>query len=196
MSSHSLSYVTPEEYLERERLAKEKSEYIDGEIVAMAGGTPRHTLIAMNFAIFVGHQLRASTCRIFGADLRVCVRWGSLITYPDVTVVCGKAEYTDEKRDTVTNPRLIVEVLSPSTRNYDRNEKASLFRMVPSLREFLLIEQETVEVDHWRRLPDGSWVMTTVRDPAVTLHLESIGCELPIAEIYGGADEYVPGPGI
>src|SRR5260370_442826 len=191
MSSHSLSYVTPEEYIERERLATEKSEYIDGEIVAMAGGTPRHTLFAMNFAVFVGHQLRGSSCRIFGSDLRVCIRWGSLITYPDITVVCGQAEYTDEKRDTVTNPTLIVEVLSPSTRSYDRGEKARLFRMVLSLREFLLVDQETVEVEHWRRLPNGNWELATVRECGVTLHLESIGCDVPIDEIYRGSDEYL-----
>src|ERR1700694_5697214 len=188
MSSHSLSYVTPEEYLERERLAAEKSEYISGEIVAMAGGSPRHALIAANVIGIMHSQLRHGDCRIFDSDLRVCVRCGSLITYPDVTVVCGSPEYTDEKRDTVANPAVIVEVLSPSTKKYDRGEKARLFRMLPSLHEFLFVEQESIEVEHWRRLPNGNWELATVREAGVTLHLESIGCDLPVDEIYRGTE--------
>lgn len=190
MPSHSLSYVTPEEYLERERVAAEKSEYIDGAVVAMAGGSPRHALIAGNIIGVLYSQMRTVDCRIFTSDLRVCVRWGSLITYPDVTIVCGPEEYVDEKQDTVTNPHLIVEVLSPSTKNYDRGEKARLFRMLPSLRELLLVEQDSIEIEHWRRLPNGNWELATVRDSGVTLHLESIACKLQIDEIYRGAERY------
>jgi len=190
MASRPLDYVTPEEYLERERVATEKSEYINGVIVAMAGGSPRHALIAMNVGAALHNQLRQTCCRIFSSDLRVCVRWGTLTTYPDVTVICGEEEYTDDKRDTVTNPTLIAEVLSPSTKSYDRGEKARLFRMLPSMREFLLIEQETVEVEHWRRLPNGNWELATVQDPGAILHLESIGSELPVSEIYRGTERF------
>lgn len=128
-------HVSPEEYLERERLAAEKSEYIGGEIVLMAGGSPRHALMTMKAARAIGMQL-PDGCEVFSPDLRVSIRWGALITYPDVTVLCGDPEYTDERRDTVTNPALIVEILSPSTKTYDRGERARLVRMVPSLREF------------------------------------------------------------
>jgi Uma2 family endonuclease len=183
-------YVSPQEYLENERLATARSAYVSGEIIPRRV-SPRHALIAANVAGVIGNQLQRDRCHVFGSLLRVCIRWGSLITYPDVSVLCDKAEYVDEERDTVTNPTLIVEVLSPSTRSYDRGEKARLFRMVPSLREFLLVEQETVEVEHWRRLPNGNWELATVRESGVTLRLESIGCDLPIDEIYRGSDEYL-----
>jgi len=183
MSSQPVTRVTPEEYLERERAAESKSEYIFGEIVAMARGMPRHSLIVNNIQFSLTGRLLPKGCLVFNADLRVSVRWGDLITYPDVTVLCGRPEYVDEKQDTLTNPALVVEVLSESTKTFDRGEKSRLYRMVPSLQEYLLIDQTPVDVEHWRRLPNGNWELATIREESAILHL-SIGCELPVAEVY------------
>jgi Uma2 family endonuclease len=188
MSSRPLSYVTPEEYLAQERIADVKHEYIDGAIVAMAGGSPAHSLIAANVGRGLGNRLTDSSCLVFSSDLRVSVKWGKLITYPDVSVVCGKPQYVDAERDTIVNPTLIVEVLSPSTNNYDRGEKSRLYRMLPSLAEYLLIEQEPVEIEHYRRLPTGHWEIETLREKEAVIKLESVGCELPVKDVYRGID--------
>jgi Uma2 family endonuclease len=105
-------------------------------------------------------------------------------SYPDVTVVCGPLEYADQKHETVANPKLVIEVLSPSTRNYDLGDKARMYSRIPSLAELLLIEQDKVWIEHWRRLPNGHWDVQVVTDRSATLVMDSIGCEAPIAEIY------------
>lgn len=188
MSSHPVSYVSPEEYLERERLAETKSEYFHGEIVAMAGGTLQHAMITANLCVELAVRLRGKSCIVFSPDARVCVQWGSLITYPDVTVLCGTPQYADDRRDTLMNPTFLAEVLSPSTRAYDRGEKSRLFRMMPSLAEYLLVDQTPVDIEHFRRLPNGNWELTTLRDAAAVLSLESLGCEISAAEIYRNLD--------
>ena len=183
MSSQPVPRTTPQEYLERERVAEIKSEYIFGEIVAMAGGSPLHSLIVSNVQVALGSRLQQKSCAVFNSDLRVAVRWGDLITYPDVTALCGRPEYTDDKQDTLTNPTLVVEVLSGSTKSFDRGEKSRLYRMLPSLQEYLLVDQTPVEIEHWRRLPNGNWEVATIREQDAMLRL-SIGCELPVAEVY------------
>jgi Uma2 family endonuclease len=184
MASQPLSYVSPEEYLARERVAETKSEYIDGEIVAMAGGTPSHSLIATNVSSALWNRLAGGNCLAFNSDARVSVQSGKLITYPDVSVVCDEVQYVDDHRDTITNPRVVVEVLSPSIANYDRGAKSRLYRMLPSLAEYLLVDQDTVEVELYRRLPNGHWEIATFRDADAIIRLESIGCDLPMNEIY------------
>jgi Uma2 family endonuclease len=183
-----VSYVSPEEYLEFERLAETKHEYLHGEIIAVAGGSPGHGLIGGNVFRALGNRLDGTKCIPFNSDVRVCVRWGSLIAYPDVSIVCGAIEYVDDKRDTIANPRIVVEVLSPSTRNYDRGEKSRLYRLMPSLTEYLLIEQTPVEIEHYRRLPNDHWDIETIRDANAIVRLESIGCAIPISEIYRDLD--------
>lgn len=189
MSSQPVSCVSPEEYLELERTSLTKNEFVYGQIIAMAGGTPRHSFVISNIHIALGIALRGKQCFIFNADLRVCVRWGDLITYPDVTAVCGALQYVDEKRDTLINPTFIVEVLSPSTKSFDRSEKARLYRMLPSLMEYLLVEPEPVEIEHYRRLPNGNWELATIRDREATLRLESLACEIPVTEIYRNVEQ-------
>jgi len=177
--------LTPEQYLERERARVEKHEFIDGAMVAMSGGTPAHSRIATNI---VRNLPLGSGCQIFGSDLRVSAHWSRLITYPDVAVVCGQLEYTDERRDSITNPTLLVEVLSPSTEQHDRGMKAHLYRQIPSLREFLLIGQTPVEIDHYRRLDDGSWQIVRLTKMDDSLALDSLGCAFPVAAVYAGLE--------
>ncbi|MBI3683927.1 MAG: Uma2 family endonuclease [Acidobacteria bacterium] len=190
MATQPVPRFTMEEYLARERAAAFKSEYIHGEIVAMAGGTPRHSLIIGNMQYALSRRLEHSPCHVFNADLRVCVQVGDLVTYPDVTVLCGPAQFLDDKEDTLINPTVLVKVLSLSTRNYDRGEKARLYRAVRSLQEYLLIDPVPVEIEHGRRMPNGNWELATVRSRDHILELTSTGCSIPIEEIYRNVESY------
>lgn len=189
MASPPSSLLTPEQYLELERASEEKHEFIDGAMVAMAGGSIRHALICMNAGAAFHRALAGTSCLTFSPDARVSVFWDRLITYPDVTVVCGKPEYTDARKDTLTNPTVVVEVLSPSTRNFDQGEKARLYRQLPSLREFLIVEQERVFVEHYRRLPDGSWQIVVYAEEGSVIRLDSLGATLAVSELYLGVAE-------
>ena len=189
MSTQPLNTLSAENYLELERAAEQKHEYIDGEMVAMAGGSATHAFIATNCIFALMQALGGGACRVFTSDLRVCVHWDRLITYPDVTVVCGPLRFADVRKDTITNSTLLIEVLSPSTKNFDRGEKAARYRDLSSLQEFLLIDQTPVEVEHYRRLADGSWQIITHRDRAATIDLASVHAVLPIAAIYQGVEQ-------
>jgi Uma2 family endonuclease len=187
----AMSTVTPDEYLERERASDTKHEYWYGEIFAMAGGTPVHSFIINNIQATLTFSLRGKKCFVFNDDLRVAVRWDALITYPDVTVVCGLPKYADEKRDTVVNPILVAEVLSPSTTKSDRGEKAFLYRQLPSLREILLVEPSRVWVEHSWRLESGNWEIETITDPVAIMRLSGVGCDLPLVEIYRDSEIFL-----
>jgi Uma2 family endonuclease len=173
---------TPEEYLALERKAKYKSEYCNGFITAMSGASRDHNRIAGNFYRKISDQLEDGPCEAFVNDMRVRVTPTGLYTYPDV-VVCGEAQFLDDELDTLLNPTLIVEVLSPSTEGYDRGDKFSHYRRLDSLREYLLIAQNEVMVE--RHVRKGKkWVVTKYQDMEETLVLESIGCAVPLRQIY------------
>lgn len=184
MSTAPITYLTPEQYLEIERASDEKHEYWSGEMYAMAGGLPVHSFVINNIETALTQLLREKDCFVFNADLRVSVRWETLITYADVTVVCDAPKYVDERLDTVTNPTLVVEVLSPSTAAKDRGTKSFLYRQVPSMREILLVEPLPVQIEHYWKLPNGHWELETVTDRTAILKLPSLDCELPVTEIY------------
>jgi len=188
MASHSVARLTPEQYLDMERAAAERHEFVDGAMVAMAGGSPKHALITMNAGAALRTALRGRPCLTFSSDARVSAHWTRLITYPDVTVVCGQPEYAGEKRDTIANPTVLVEVLSPSTEEYDRGTKANFYRFIPSLREFLLVGQTPVEIDHYRRMDDGSWQIVALRSGDDVVQLQSLEVSIPVAEIYQGVE--------
>ncbi|MFN0171113.1 MAG: Uma2 family endonuclease [Bryobacteraceae bacterium] len=188
MASQPLNQLSPAAYLELERAAEQKHEFVEGEMVAMAGGSLAHALIMMNIGADLWQKLQGKHCFVFSSDARVCVHWDRLITYPDVTVVCGQPEHLDEKRDTITNPTVLVEVLSPSTMNFDRGEKARQYRGVSSLKEFLLVDQAPVDIEHYKRLPDGTWQIIRITAPDSRVRLESIDCELEAAVIYRGVN--------
>lgn len=174
---------TPEEYLAFEEEAEERHEYWDGEIVAMAGGSPAHNAICFDLAAALGPQLRASGCRGFTSDQRVRIPLENRYVYPDLAIVCGPPELDEDDR-TILNPTLIVEVLSPSTESKDRGPKLFGYRSLPSLRGCLLVAQDRTWVEHWSRQADGRWLVTELADPAATLDLPEIGSRLPLSEIY------------
>src|SRR4051794_3010020 len=171
---------TPEEYLALEREAEYKSEYIDGQIVAMIGASMGHNQITFNIAGLLFQQLRGTPCRAFSCDMRVHVKKGQreIYTYPDVVIVCGTPELVDGELDTLRNPTAIMEVLSPSTEKYDRGEKFKRYRTVPSLQEYLLIAQDTPFVEHYVRQGE-QWLLTEISRIGDVIRLRSIAYELP-----------------
>jgi len=150
----------------------------------MAGASPLHALIITNLVREFSQALRSRNCNVYSSDLRVRVRPTGLFTYPDVVVVCGAAEFADDQDDTLTNPTLIVEVLSESTQNYDRGQKFQHYRTLPSLREYLTVGQDAVHIEQWTRQPDGRWLLTESSDPAAELVFDSIGVRIGIATLY------------
>jgi Uma2 family endonuclease len=184
MSSAALrTRVTPEQYLAAERKAAFKSEYFDGYITAMSGASREHNRIAGNFYYEIRNKLENRPCEAFIGDLRVRVNATGLYTYPDVIVVCGEPEFLDAELDTLLNPTVIVEVLSPTTESYDRGAKFAHYRRLPSLKEYVLIDQSQVLVERYLRQGDD-WVFSALDDLDATLKLVSINCSLPLREIY------------
>jgi len=179
---------TYQEYLAFERSANVRHEFFDGEIYAMAGGTPTHAATCANLTIMLGSQLRGRGCQTHSSDLRIRVLETGLATYPDVTVVCGQRELDPEDRNTVTNPTLLVEVLSPSSAAYDRGEKLEHYQRIPSLREVLLVAHDERLIEIWRRGDDGTWSRSEARSGSLTL--TSVPCTLAVDEVY--RDELAP----
>ncbi len=172
------------EYVQLEEMSAVKHEFLDGQAWAMAGGTPDHAAVAANVTALLSNQLRDRPCRVFSSDLRVRVVATGLGTYPDVTVICARMELDpdDPKRHTVVNPKLIVEVLSASTEEYDRGEKLAHYRQIASLDEVVLVAHDSHRIDVWRR--DGDlWQQTSHRGDEVAT-LRSIACQLPIRDVY------------
>jgi Uma2 family endonuclease len=184
MAAQSQVAISAEEYLARERSGEWKHEYHDGEVVAMVGASEAHNLIAGNAFAGLHAQLRGRPCRVYPSDLRVRVSQAGLYTYPDLTVVCGPAQFADDHRDTLLNPTVIVEVLSPSTEGYDRGRKFQQYRTLESLREYLLIAQDARHVEHFVRQGDHQWLLSEASAPDAVLHLPSIGCALSLADLY------------
>ena len=177
---------TFDEYLDLESASNVKHEYLEGEIYAMAGGTPRHAAITLAIAGALLEKLRGGPCRAFSSDLRVLVTETGLATYPDVTVVCGPIE-TDPRSDaTVTNPKLLVEVLSRGTQDYDRGEKFDHYRRIASLSAVLFVWQNETRMELRSRQPDGGWSSTEYR-VGDSVRLEAVNCSLNVDDVYRDA---------
>jgi len=183
MSAAPKPYITPEQYLALERQAKTKSEYFAGEIFAMAGASPEHSLISSNVLGDLWSQLREGPCTVYNSDMKVRSTQEHY-AYPDVTVVCGEAQFAGEEREVLLNPTLIVEVLSPSTEAWDRGGKFEQYRQRESLQEDVLVAQDRPHVERFARQADGQWLLTEVNGSAAILALPSIGCELALSEVY------------
>jgi Uma2 family endonuclease len=167
-----------------ERQTDFKSEYLDGQIIAMGGASESHNLIASNVLASLHLQLRQRPCRVYQSDLRVRVNPNRLYSYPDVVVVCGKAQFEDDELDTLLNPTLIVEVLSKSTEEFDRGEKFRRYRTLVSLQEYLLIAQQECRLEQYTRQPDGSWRLVEFDQLSDRVSLSSIDCHLLLADVY------------
>ena len=182
------TYLTPEEYITLERKAipdadTVRSEYVNGKIIGMSGSNWAHNLITGNIAAGLHARLRDSGCVVFANEMRVSIPSVKSYFYPDVGVVCEEPRFEDDVFDTLLNPIVIVEVLSPSTEAYDRGDKFAHYRQLQSLQEYILVSQDKVRVDHYVRHA-AQWILTDFQNLEQHLPLTSIQCELPLQEIY------------
>jgi Uma2 family endonuclease len=178
-----IKYLTPEEYLAIERQAEDKSEYVDGLMYAMAGGSPQHSSIAMNVSGELYIQLKGTRCQVFNSDLKVRVPSKRKYLYPNVTVACGEPEF-DGNSDAILNPLLMVEVLSKTTAGYDQRNKFLCYQEIDSFQEYLLIALDQPTVQHYVKQPNGTWVCTTLMGLDQSVELPVANCRLHLSEIY------------
>jgi Uma2 family endonuclease len=178
------TYLTPEEYLADERQAETKSEYWQGETFSLAGASRQHNLTTANLTTLLNLQLKGRWCEVYAGDMRVKVARATYYTYPDVTVVCGKPSFEDRTLDTLLNPTVIIEVLSPSTEAYDRGAKFEFYQLLESLTDYLLVAQERPSIDHFARQPDGRWLLANYHGMDAVAAIPSIGCELRLVDVF------------
>jgi Uma2 family endonuclease len=184
--------VTPAEYRALERSSEQKHEYLHGELFAMAGASPKHNLVSGNLIRAFGERLRARRCAVMPSDQHVYVEATGLGTYPDVTVLCGPGKYHADFPQSLLNPSILVEVLSPSTEAYDRGAKFDHYAKVASLLEYVLVATDRFAVDHYLREAGGTWRLTTSRGLEAVLRLVSVDATIPLAEIYENIDLVAP----
>jgi Uma2 family endonuclease len=179
-------YINEKEYLDAERLALDKHEYYKGEVFAMGGASISHNKIAINCTVDISNKLKGKKCQPFGSDLRVHIPKNTLFTYPDISIICGEIETTDDKFDTITNPSVIIEILSSSTRNYDKGEKFTLYREIDSLQEYVLIDSERILIEKFIRNSDNSWQLTEYKSIEQSFSIETVAIEMQLIDIYEG----------
>jgi Uma2 family endonuclease len=184
MATQPKPRLSPEEYLIRERLAETKSEYYQGEVFAMAGASENHNLIVANVVSCLVSGLRHRDCRVYPSDMRLLVSSTGLYTYPDVMVVCGKSVLAETQGDVLTNPLLIIEVLSESTKDYDRGGKFHQYMRIPSLQEYLTVSQTERLIDQSIRQDDNSWLIREITPGSGHVPLRSLGIELDFSDVY------------
>jgi len=171
-----------------EEQAKDRHEYHDGEILAMSGGTYRHSRINTNLLIALGMRLRNNPCEPLDSNMRVRILGRASYVYPGISIVCGGPEFDgdDPKQTTITNPRIVVEVLPDSTERYDRGRKLDLYREVPSLQEYVVVSQQQPLVETFLRQPQGAWLLNPWKEIDAAMRLHSVGMSIPLTEIYSG----------
>jgi Uma2 family endonuclease len=175
---------TPQAYLEFERASDEKHEFIDGEIFLMAGASANHNVILANTLASLHAQLRQQPCVVYPSDMRIKISQSGMYTYPDISVVCGSPVFDDSERDSLLNPTVIVEVLSPTTESYDRGKKFQHYRTLESLQAYMLIAQDSIRIERYLRQPNDQWLLSDVTDLEAALELPSISCTLLLRDVY------------
>jgi Uma2 family endonuclease len=184
VSTQPKTFLTPEEYLEIEDKAEFRSEYYAGEMFAMAGGSPKHSLIKVQTVRLLDNRLDGGPCLTYDSDMGIRVSATGLYTYADAVVVCGPEELEGKKDQLLLNPNLIVEVLSPSTEAYDRGLKFEHYRTIPSFTQYVLIASERVHADVFTRADEGHWILASASKPDDVLRLTSVGCTIRLADLY------------
>ena len=170
-------FYSVEEYLEMEEQSIEKHEYYAGEIFAMYGAGINHNRIVRNALIEIGQHLREKECEIFPSDLKIHIEEVSLFTYPDLSIICEGPHFYENRNDTITNPSVLIEVLSPSTKDYDRGEKFGFYRQIPSLQEYILISSQKMHLEKYVRQPQNKWLLTEYKGEDETITIETIHTE-------------------
>jgi Uma2 family endonuclease len=188
VSTNPKKRITPQEYLEFERDAEVKSEYIDGEVFLRSGVSREHARIVLNIAAYLHAKFEGRSCEVYASELRTKVSQTGSYAYPDVVALCGEVRFEDEQLDTLVNPQLIVEVLSDSTESYDRGKKFAHYRTIDSLREYVLVSQTECRVERFSRQDDATWLYGENTDPNGAIELASVACRIPLARIYQRVD--------
>ena len=192
-ASPAIKPISAEEYLAMEETAEEKHEYYQGEIFVMPGATINHNTIVTNILVEIGQFLKGKPCRVFPSDLKVHMDKNSLFTYPDISIVCGGLLTWNNRNDVITNPVVLIEVLSKSTENYDRGEKFKLYRDLPSLKAYILISSREYLVEKLTRQNEHTWTFTELKGMENHLRIESIGLDIDLKEIYRDVDMQTEG---
>lgn len=188
MFSQTQQRYTPEEYLELEVYSNERHQYIDGEIALMTGGLPNHNKIAGSFYAALRFGLKRKPYEAYMTDQRLWIPEKRIYTYPDVMVLAQPIQYQEGRRDTLINPILVAEVLSQSTRNYDKGDKFAAYRTIAAFQEYLLIDQYTIHVEHHVRDENGAWIFSNYQDESTEIFLSSVPCQISIADLYDKVD--------
>ena len=187
MAINPQHHLSPAEYLAFERTQTDaRHEYLNGEISAMSGASLVHNIIVSNLVIILGIQMRGRSCNVFASDMRVKIPVTGLYTYPDIAALCGAPELEDEAADTLLNPSVIAEVLSPSTEAYDRGAKFAHYQSIASLQAYVLVSQDRPRIEMFLRRADGNWLYSVADVPDATVRLDTIDCELLLADVYQG----------
>jgi len=176
--------LTPAEYLQREEQAETKSELIAGEIVPRAGASANHNRLALNFCRLLPLEIQGQSYEIFASDLRLWLPQYGSYTYPDVMVVAGQPQFTDAKQTALTNPCLLVEVLSTSTEGYDKSAKFRLYRSLPDLAEYILVDQTAYCIEQYVKIENNQWLLTEWHGETVALPLQTVPVEIPLQDLY------------
>jgi Uma2 family endonuclease len=179
-------HLTVAEYLEYEKTSGEKHEYYQGEVFAMAGAKVAHNRIVTRLTAFLSQQLRGKTCEPFNSDQRIHIPYNSLYTYPDISIVCGPIKTLNNDEYNIVNPSVIIEVLSAGTKNYDRSEKFQLYRDIPTLKEYILIDSEVIHIEAFRINAKNHWELEEYKNTYNTLALPLINVTIPVYDIYEG----------
>lgn len=187
MSAQPSAYLTLQQYFTLEETGDRKHEYYRGAAYAMTDASARHNLIVANLIGLLHGQLRGSSCRVFPSDLRLKIEATGLFTYPDLSVICGSIRFHEGRQDTVMNPTVLIEVLSPSTENYDRGKKFEHYRTLESLQEYLVVAQDQVHIEQYIRQDEHRWLLVDFFGVDQVIQISAIGCALPVALVY----EYV-----
>ncbi len=182
--AYQKKYYSIHEYLEMENDAIEKHEYYKGEIFAMSGAGNRHNIISVNIIASLHNSLKGKTCQPYGSDMRIHIPQNTLFTYPDISIICGNIIPSEEDENTSTNPTVIIEILLPSTRNYDRGVKFMQYRAIPTLKEYILVEAESIHVEQFAINKDGLWQLKEYSSPADQLVIEYLGATLLLKDVY------------
>jgi Uma2 family endonuclease len=184
MQEHAKKYLTPEEYLAMEETAEYKSEYYRGEIFAFAGGSANHNRISGNIYSKFITSLAEGKCEPYISDMKVWIKEKELFAYPDIIVVCGEPEFYPDRDDTIMNPLVIIEVLSDSTKNYDRIEKFEFYRTLPTFQEYILVDQYKIHIEHFYQESKGKWIFTEYNHIDDVLNFEKIDLKMSLKDIY------------
>jgi Uma2 family endonuclease len=184
----ALARITPEEYLQFERQSETKHEYFDGEIFAMTGASRKHNLISMNLSYLLVGYLKGKSCKAYAGDFRVKIKETGLYTYPDVIITCDKEILEDQVKDTLLNPLIIIEILSPSTERYDRGKKFLHYRQIESLQNYVLISQEEPRIELFERQATGQWLLSEKNGLENSIEIPAIDYMLSLMEVYDKVD--------